>query len=88
MTVAFVDKHRGQFGVEFIRTQLQVAPSTCYAANGGSAPRPEPFERGDGAGPAEPLWVAKPERTVPTSCGGPPAAPDTERPGPGRQAAR
>lgn len=32
MTVAFVDEHREQFGVEFICAQLQVAPSTYYAA--------------------------------------------------------
>jgi putative transposase len=32
VTVAFVDEHRDEFGVEFICTQLQVAPSTYYAA--------------------------------------------------------
>jgi putative transposase len=31
VTVAFVDEHRDEFGVEFICTQLQVAPSTYYA---------------------------------------------------------
>jgi putative transposase len=30
--VAFVDEHRGEFGVEFICRHLQVAPSTYYAA--------------------------------------------------------
>jgi putative transposase len=30
--VAFVDEHRAEFGVEFICTHLQVAPSTYYAA--------------------------------------------------------
>ena len=32
MTVAFVDAHRNEFGVEFICRHLQVAPSTYYAA--------------------------------------------------------
>ena len=32
MIVAFVDEHRAEFGVEFICSQLQVAPSTYYAA--------------------------------------------------------
>ncbi len=32
MTVAFVDEHRAEFGVEFICRQLQVAPSSYYAA--------------------------------------------------------
>ena len=32
MIVAFVDEHREQFGVEFICKQLQVAPSSYYAA--------------------------------------------------------
>lgn len=32
MIVGFVDEHREQFGVEFICRQLQVAPSTYYAA--------------------------------------------------------
>ena len=32
MIVAFVDEHRGEFGVEFICKHLQVAPSTYYAA--------------------------------------------------------
>ena len=32
MTVAFVDEHRNEFGVEFICRQLQVAPSSYYAA--------------------------------------------------------
>ena len=32
MSVAFVDENREQFGVEFICKQLQVAPSTYYAA--------------------------------------------------------
>lgn len=32
MTVAFVDEHRQDFGVEFICRHLQVAPSTYYAA--------------------------------------------------------
>ena len=32
MTVAFVDEHRDEFGVEFICRHLQVAPSTYYAA--------------------------------------------------------
>jgi putative transposase len=32
VTVAFVDEHRNEFGVEFICKHLQVAPSTYYAA--------------------------------------------------------
>jgi len=32
MTVAFIDTHRDEFGVEPICTTLQVAPSTYYAA--------------------------------------------------------
>jgi putative transposase len=32
VTVAFVDEHREEFGVEFICRHLQVAPSTYYAA--------------------------------------------------------
>jgi len=32
VTVAFVDEHRDEFGVEFICRHLQVAPSTYYAA--------------------------------------------------------
>jgi putative transposase len=32
VTVAFVDEHRDQFGVEFICSTLQLAPSTYYAA--------------------------------------------------------
>ena len=32
MSVAFVDAHRQEFGVEFICKQLQVAPSSYYAA--------------------------------------------------------
>ncbi len=32
MTVALVDEHRNEFGVEFICRQLQVAPSSYYAA--------------------------------------------------------
>ncbi len=32
LTVAFVDEHRDEFGVEFICRQLQVAPSSYYAA--------------------------------------------------------
>jgi putative transposase len=32
VTVAFIDENRDQFGVEFICRQLQVAPSTYYAA--------------------------------------------------------
>jgi putative transposase len=32
VSVAFLDAHRAEFGVEFICTQLQVAPSTYYAA--------------------------------------------------------
>ena len=32
MIVAFIDENREQFGVEFICTQLQVAPSSYYAA--------------------------------------------------------
>ena len=32
MIVEFVDEHRAQFGVEFICRQLQVAPSSYYAA--------------------------------------------------------
>ena len=32
MIVAFVDEHRNEFGVEFICRQLQVAPSSYYAA--------------------------------------------------------
>jgi putative transposase len=30
--VAFIDEHRCEFGVEFICSELQVAPSTYYAA--------------------------------------------------------
>ena len=32
MIVAFVDEHRDEFGVEFTCRQLQVAPSSYYAA--------------------------------------------------------
>jgi putative transposase len=32
VTVAFVDEHRNEFGVEFICRHLQVAPSSYYAA--------------------------------------------------------
>jgi len=32
VSVAFVDEHRAEFGVEFICKQLQVAPSSYYAA--------------------------------------------------------
>jgi putative transposase len=32
VTVAFVDEHRNEFGVEFICKHLQVAPSSFYAA--------------------------------------------------------
>jgi putative transposase len=32
VTVAFVDENRNEFGVEFICRQLQVAPSSYYAA--------------------------------------------------------
>jgi putative transposase len=57
--VAFVDEHRGEFGVEFICRHLQVAPSTYYAAKRREA---EPSARAKRDAAQMPillaLWVA------------------------------
>jgi len=57
--VAFVDEHRGEFGVEFICRHLQVAPSTYYAAKRREA---EPSARAKRDAALMPillaLWVA------------------------------
>lgn len=59
MIVAFVDEHRGEFGVEFICRHLQVAPSTYYAAKRREA---EPSARAKRDAALMPillaLWVA------------------------------
>jgi hypothetical protein len=77
VTVGFIDEHRAELGVEPICRELQMAPSTYYAAKS----RP-PSARALRDAVMLPVLVARVEgqllpSTGPTSSGRPHAVPDT-----------
>lgn len=78
MIVAFVDENRDQFGVEFICRQLQVAPSSYYAAkHREAAPSARAVRDAVMMQVLLALWVAIKKVYGRTSSGRPPAGPGT-----------
>jgi len=70
MMVAFIDAHKGEFGIEAICRELPIAPSTYHAARA----RP-PSARAVLMPLLLTLWVANYRVYGPASCGRPHAGP-------------